>query len=215
VFAESPVLQDVSERPRNFCLRKASGSGRGGRRRQCSSRQPSGSKMARQGTRGAACLRSGNRLHSCGGRHQSAGAAQRRSLAYQLCRVDVSRFRSAALVSAGAVTAYASHSTDLSRIVTFVLLCLIKPISGNRYGPGGSSCQQTSDNNLGVAGINDKKTGPQFFFVLGVVSTQLAFRVKTVQRRKFQFEFQFFTLNLENNDKTKSRGVDCDRAKLD
>ena len=31
------------------------------------------------------------------------------------------------------------------------LLCFIKrdPILGNRYGPGVSSCQQTSDNNLG------------------------------------------------------------------
>ena len=33
-----------------------------------------------------------------------------------------------------------------------VLLCFIKPILGNRYGPGVSSCQQTSDNNLGVSG---------------------------------------------------------------
>jgi len=29
---------------------------------------------------------------------------------------------------------------------------LSKPILGNRYGPGVSSCQQTSDNNLGMAG---------------------------------------------------------------
>jgi len=28
-------------------------------------------------------------------------------------------------------------------------------------------------------------------------------------------QFQFFTLNLKNSDKTKSRGVDCDRANLD
>ena len=115
VFAQCPVLQNVSERPRSFCLRKASGSDRWGRRRQRRSRQPSGSKMVRQGTRGAACLCSGIRLHSaCGSRHKSAGAAQRRSLAYQLCRVDVSCFRLAALVSAGAVTSYVSHSTDLS-----------------------------------------------------------------------------------------------------
>jgi len=33
-----------------------------------------------------------------------------------------------------------------------VLLCFIKPILGNCYGPGVSSCQQTSDNNLGFAG---------------------------------------------------------------
>jgi len=32
------------------------------------------------------------------------------------------------------------------------LLCFIKPILGNRYGAGVSSCQQTSDNNRGVAG---------------------------------------------------------------
>jgi len=30
-----------------------------------------------------------------------------------------------------------------------------------------------------------------------------------------QFQFQFFTLNLKNSDKTKSQGVDCDRANLD
>jgi len=30
-----------------------------------------------------------------------------------------------------------------------VLLCFIDPILGNRYGPGVSSSQQTSDNNLG------------------------------------------------------------------
>ena len=29
------------------------------------------------------------------------------------------------------------------------------------------------------------------------------------------FQFQFFTLNLKNSDKTRSRGVDCDRANLD
>jgi len=29
---------------------------------------------------------------------------------------------------------------------------------------------------------------------------------------QFQFQFQFFTLNLKISDKTKSRGVDCDRA---
>jgi len=33
-----------------------------------------------------------------------------------------------------------------------VLLCFVKPTLGNRYGPGVSSCQQTSDNNLGVSG---------------------------------------------------------------
>jgi len=32
------------------------------------------------------------------------------------------------------------------------LLFFIKQILGNRYVPGVSSCQQTSDNNLGVAG---------------------------------------------------------------
>jgi len=57
-------------------------------------------------------LVSGNRLHFCAGRHQSAGAAKRRNLACQLCRVNVSRARSAALVSAGAVTSYASHSSE-------------------------------------------------------------------------------------------------------
>jgi hypothetical protein len=36
-----------------------------------------------------------------------------------------------------------------------VLLCFINPILGNHYGPGVSSCQQTSDNNLGVAGHVD------------------------------------------------------------
>ena len=30
-----------------------------------------------------------------------------------------------------------------------------------------------------------------------------------------KFQFQFFTLNLENSDKTKSLVVDCDRANLD
>ena len=30
-----------------------------------------------------------------------------------------------------------------------------------------------------------------------------------------QFQFQFFTLNLENSHKTTSRDVDCDRAKLE
>ena len=30
-----------------------------------------------------------------------------------------------------------------------LLLCFIYPILGNHYGPGVSSCQQTSDNNLG------------------------------------------------------------------
>ena len=30
-----------------------------------------------------------------------------------------------------------------------------------------------------------------------------------------QIHFQFFTLNLQNSDKTKSRGVDSDRANLD
>ena len=30
-----------------------------------------------------------------------------------------------------------------------------------------------------------------------------------------QFQFQFFTLTLKNSDKTKSWGVDCDRANLD
>jgi len=33
-----------------------------------------------------------------------------------------------------------------------VLLCFIKPILGNRYGPGVPSCQETSDPNLEVAG---------------------------------------------------------------
>jgi len=80
-------------------------------------------------------LVSGNRLHSCGDRHQSAGAAQHRNLAYQLCRVDVSRFRSAALVSAGAVTSYVSHSTDLSPLsrAGVCVALFIKPILGNRY----------------------------------------------------------------------------------
>ena len=27
-------------------------------------------------------------------------------------------------------------------------------------------------------------------------------------------QFQFFTLNLKNSDKTKSRGVDCDKPRL-
>ena len=35
--------------------------------------------------------------------------------------------------------------------IFFVFLCFIKPILGNHYGPGVSLCQQTSDNNLGVA----------------------------------------------------------------
>ena len=35
-----------------------------------------------------------------------------------------------------------------------VLLCFIKPLLGNRYSPGVSSWQQTSDNNLGVAGFS-------------------------------------------------------------
>jgi len=40
--------------------------------------------------------------------------------------------------------------------------------------------------------------------------------VKIRKRDVFiQFQFQFFTLNLEKSDKTKSRGVDCDRANLD
>ena len=30
----------------------------------------------------------------------------------------------------------------------------------------------------------------------------------------FQFQFHFFTLNLQIFDKTKSWGVDCDRAHL-
>jgi len=52
----------------------------------------------------------------CGnnGRQQSAGAAQRGSLAYQLGRIGLDHYQSAALVSAGAVTSYASHSTNLS-----------------------------------------------------------------------------------------------------
>jgi len=45
----APLLQNVSELPRSFCLRKASGSGRKGRWRQCSGRQPCGSRLARQG----------------------------------------------------------------------------------------------------------------------------------------------------------------------
>jgi len=37
-------------------------------------------------------------------------------------------------------------------VCVYVLLCFMNPILGNCYGPGVSSCQQTSDNNLGVAG---------------------------------------------------------------
>ena len=48
------------------------------------------------------------------GRLQSARAEHRRSLAFQLGRGKMCRYRSAALVSAGAVTFYASHSTFLN-----------------------------------------------------------------------------------------------------
>jgi len=48
---------------------------------------------------------------------------------------------------------FSTPSTNLFReLQECVLLCFIKPILGNRYGPGVSSCQQTSDPNLGVAG---------------------------------------------------------------
>ena len=43
---------------------------------------------------------------------------------------------------------------------SFVFLCFIKPILGNRYGPGVSSCQQTSGNNLGVAGSAPSTRAP-------------------------------------------------------
>ena len=35
------------------------------------------------------------------------------------------------------------------RHIVCLLLCFVNPILGNRYGPGVSSCHQTSDNNLG------------------------------------------------------------------
>ena len=41
------------------------------------------------------------------------------------------------------------RGTRLIRKVVFVLLCFINPILRNRYCPGVSSCQQTSDKNLG------------------------------------------------------------------
>ena len=53
-------------------------------------------------------------IYGNNGRQQSAGAAQRGSLAYQLGRIGLDHYQSAALVSAGAVTSYASHSTNLS-----------------------------------------------------------------------------------------------------
>jgi len=42
------------------------------------------------------------------------------------------------------------------------------------------------------------------------------FLMKKMERiRTTMFQFQFFTLNLKNSDKKRSRGVDCDRADLD
>ena len=90
----------------------------------------------------AAGLCSRNRLHSYGGRQHGAGAAQRRCFAYQLCHVDVYRFRSAAFVSAGAVASYASHSTDHSPLkLTMCVCCFVfyDPILGNHCGPRVSS----------------------------------------------------------------------------
>jgi len=43
-------------------------------------------------------------IYGNNGRQQSAGAAQRGSLAYQLGRIGLDHYQSAALVSAGAVT---------------------------------------------------------------------------------------------------------------
>jgi len=42
-----------------------------------------------------------------------------------------------------------NHSRDSPPIFECVLICFINPILGNRHGPGVSSCQQTSDYNLG------------------------------------------------------------------
>jgi len=38
---------------------------------------------------------------------------------------------------------------SLSACCFVLLLCFVNPILGNRYGPGVSSCQQTSDYNIG------------------------------------------------------------------
>ena len=141
-----------------MCKHRASGSGRWGRRQQCSSRQRvvtrarilnTGTTGTRAGMCGVRAAARSNACCSCGvqhagncaraaahgvqarvrrravarpkmarksicGRQQSAGAARRGSLAYQLVRVGVDHYQSAALVSAGAVTSYASHSTNLS-----------------------------------------------------------------------------------------------------
>ena len=61
----------------------------------------------------------------CGknGKQQSAGAAQRGSLAYQLDRVSLDHYQSAALVSAGAVTSYASHKPCGRRMVASAVKC--------------------------------------------------------------------------------------------
>ena len=54
-------------------------------------------------------------------------------------------------------------------------------------------------------------TRPCFITLLHHLKWQLHALVKAAQ-----FNFQFFTLNLQNSDtQTKSRGVDCERANLD
>jgi len=71
---------------------------------------------SKQGSR--TVLRAANTSHTIiagnKGRQQSTRVAHRCSLAYQLGRGDLCRYQSAALVSAGAVTSYALHSTFLN-----------------------------------------------------------------------------------------------------
>ena len=118
---------------------KASGSSRRSRRRQ----QVTGSKhigvASKQGSR--TLLRAANTSHPLmagnNGRQQSARVAHRRALAYQLGRGDLCRYRSAALVSACAVTSYESHSTGLSQVTKQIRALL----AAARTSGGKDECQ--------------------------------------------------------------------------
>ena len=102
VFAQSPVLQDVSKRTSEFFIWTSKHSGRWGKQGQRSGRRHCGSCMAGQGC-GAHGVRALRLLHRAtqGGKQGHAQAVRCRDLAYQRCHIDMCRGRPGALVSDG------------------------------------------------------------------------------------------------------------------
>jgi len=115
LFAQSPVLQDVSERLQVFGLDK----------RAAAADEASGGNAAEDnsveaGWLGKGCGAHGVRalqlLHRAtqGGKQGRARAAWCRDLAYQRCHLDVCRGRPGALISDGRALSRLKHSSDLS-----------------------------------------------------------------------------------------------------